>query len=234
MEVKQPCRPWMQRYTMYFSHEEPIVITSQSFESLLPGKEIDESVCDLCLTWWIYTILYIFICILFKIWTTCTNVSLILHTQIGWRAESHSYINSVVDSLINWHYILVMCGWKLLPEWISMFFNLKYLSFLPCKTITSRCLLCLVYRMCLIVVKTWVIVIIHALSTWKLESKSWIKALFLLLQTRSGFFWTCFIVPALDKKTTKLWICLVQEWCLWDGQMVRSLDIGLTLFNDSN
>jgi hypothetical protein len=34
-----------------FSHEEPIVITSQSFESLLPGKEIDESVCDLCLTW---------------------------------------------------------------------------------------------------------------------------------------------------------------------------------------
>jgi hypothetical protein len=33
------------------SHEEPIVITSQSFESLLPGKEIDESVCDLCLTW---------------------------------------------------------------------------------------------------------------------------------------------------------------------------------------
>ena len=34
-----------------FSHEESIVITSQSFESLLPGKEIDESVCDLCLTW---------------------------------------------------------------------------------------------------------------------------------------------------------------------------------------
>ncbi len=34
-----------------FSHEEPIVITSQSFESLLPGKEIDESVCDLCLPW---------------------------------------------------------------------------------------------------------------------------------------------------------------------------------------
>ncbi len=35
-----------------FSHEEPIVvITSQSFESLLPGKEIDESVCDLCLKW---------------------------------------------------------------------------------------------------------------------------------------------------------------------------------------
>jgi hypothetical protein len=34
-----------------FSHEEPIVIKSQSFESLLPGKEIDESVCDLCLKW---------------------------------------------------------------------------------------------------------------------------------------------------------------------------------------
>jgi hypothetical protein len=34
-----------------FSHEEPIVITSQSFESLLPGKEMDESVCDLCLKW---------------------------------------------------------------------------------------------------------------------------------------------------------------------------------------
>jgi hypothetical protein len=34
-----------------FSHEEPIVIMSRSFESLLPGKEIDESVCDLCLTW---------------------------------------------------------------------------------------------------------------------------------------------------------------------------------------
>jgi hypothetical protein len=33
------------------SHEEPIVITSQSFESLLPGKEIDESVGDLCLKW---------------------------------------------------------------------------------------------------------------------------------------------------------------------------------------
>ncbi len=29
-----------------FSHEETIVITSQSFESLLP-----ESVCDLCLEW---------------------------------------------------------------------------------------------------------------------------------------------------------------------------------------
>ncbi len=34
-----------------FSNEEPIVITSQSFESLLPGKEINESVCDLCLKW---------------------------------------------------------------------------------------------------------------------------------------------------------------------------------------
>jgi hypothetical protein len=34
-----------------FSHEESIFITSQSFESLLPGKETDDSVCDLCLTW---------------------------------------------------------------------------------------------------------------------------------------------------------------------------------------
>jgi hypothetical protein len=35
-----------------FSNQESIVITAvQSFESLLPGKEIDESVCDLCLTW---------------------------------------------------------------------------------------------------------------------------------------------------------------------------------------
>jgi hypothetical protein len=34
-----------------FSQEEPIVITTQSFEFLLPGKEIDESVCDLCLKW---------------------------------------------------------------------------------------------------------------------------------------------------------------------------------------
>ena len=32
-------------------HEEPIVITSQLLESLLPGKEIDESVCNLCLKW---------------------------------------------------------------------------------------------------------------------------------------------------------------------------------------
>jgi hypothetical protein len=38
-----------------FSQEEPIVITRQSFESLLPGKEIDESVCDLCLKWWVKT-----------------------------------------------------------------------------------------------------------------------------------------------------------------------------------
>ncbi len=29
-----------------FSHEEPVVITSQSFESLLPGNEIDESICN--------------------------------------------------------------------------------------------------------------------------------------------------------------------------------------------
>ncbi len=41
--------------THFFSHEEPIVITSQSFESLLPGKEIDKSVCDLCLKWWVFT-----------------------------------------------------------------------------------------------------------------------------------------------------------------------------------
>ncbi len=34
-----------------FPQEEPIVITRQSLESLLPGKEIDESVCDLCLEW---------------------------------------------------------------------------------------------------------------------------------------------------------------------------------------
>jgi hypothetical protein len=34
-----------------FSQEEPIVITRQSLESLLPGNEIDESVCDLCLKW---------------------------------------------------------------------------------------------------------------------------------------------------------------------------------------
>ncbi len=61
MEVKQPCRPWMQQYTMFFSHEEPIVITSQSFESLLPGKEIDESVCDLCLKLWVFTRLQSFI-----------------------------------------------------------------------------------------------------------------------------------------------------------------------------
>jgi hypothetical protein len=38
-----------------FSQEEPIVITRQSFESLLPGKEIDESVCDLSLKWWVKT-----------------------------------------------------------------------------------------------------------------------------------------------------------------------------------
>ncbi len=37
-----------------FSQEEPIVITKQSLESLLPGNEIDESVCDLCLKWWVY------------------------------------------------------------------------------------------------------------------------------------------------------------------------------------
>ncbi len=34
-----------------FSQEEPIVITRQSLESLLPGNKIDESVCDLCLKW---------------------------------------------------------------------------------------------------------------------------------------------------------------------------------------
>ncbi len=213
-----------------FSHEESIVITSQSFESLLPGKEMGESVCDLCLTWWVYTSLYIFICILFKIWIICTYVSLILHTKIGWQAESHSYIPSVVNSLTNWHHIIVMCGWKLLPKWMWMYFNIKYSSFLPHKTITNCCMLCLDYRMCWIVVKTTVIVIAHALFTWKLESKSWIKALFQLLQTRPCFLWTCFIVHALDKKTTKLWICLVQEWCLRDGQKVRTLDVSLTLF----
>ncbi len=123
--------------------------------------------------------IYTFIYILFKIWISCNNLSLTLHTQIGWRAESHSYIHSVVDSLINWHHILVRCERKLLPQWMLMFFNLKYLSFLPCKTITSHCLLCLVYRMCLIVVKTWVIVIIHTFTTWKVKNKSWIKLLFL-------------------------------------------------------
>ncbi len=51
MIMKQPHHQWMQLYTKIFSHEEPIVIMSQSFESLLPGKEIDESVCDLCMTW---------------------------------------------------------------------------------------------------------------------------------------------------------------------------------------
>ncbi len=157
-------------------------------------------------------------------------MSLILHWKIGWQAESHSYIPSVVNSLTNWHHILVMCGWKLLPKWMWMYFNIKYLSFLPRKTITSHCMLCLDYRMCWTVGKTTVIGITHALSTWKLESKSWIKALFLLLQTRSGFLWTCFIVHALDKKTTKLWIRLVQEWCLWDNQKVRTLDVSLTLF----
>ncbi len=34
-----------------FSHEETGVIMSQSFESLLPGNEIDDSVCILCLKW---------------------------------------------------------------------------------------------------------------------------------------------------------------------------------------
>jgi hypothetical protein len=34
-----------------FSQEEPIVITRQSLESLLPGNKIDESVCDLYLKW---------------------------------------------------------------------------------------------------------------------------------------------------------------------------------------
>ncbi len=174
--------------------------------------------------------IYTFICILFKIWIKCNYLSLTLHTQIGWRAESHSYIPSVVNSFINWHHILVMCGWKLLLECMWMFFNMKYLSFLPCKTITGHCFLCLVYRMCWIVVKTLVIVINRALSIRKLESKSWIKALFLLPQTRSGFLWTCFILHRLNKKMTNLWIRLVQGWCLRDGQKVRSLDISLTLF----
>ncbi len=34
-----------------FSQEEPIVITRQTLESLLPGNKIDESVCDPCLKW---------------------------------------------------------------------------------------------------------------------------------------------------------------------------------------
>jgi hypothetical protein len=34
-----------------FLQEESIVITRQSIESLLTGKEIDESVCDLCSKW---------------------------------------------------------------------------------------------------------------------------------------------------------------------------------------
>ncbi len=154
--------------------------------------------------------IYTFICILFKIWITCSYLSLTLHTQIEWWAERHSYIPSVVNSLINWHHILVMCGWKLLPKWMWMFFNIKYLSFLPRKTITGHCLLCLVYRMCWIVVKTLVIVINSALSIWKLESKLWIKALLLLPQTRSGFLCTCFIIHRLDKKMANLWIPLVQ------------------------
>ncbi len=109
-------------------------------------------------------------------------------------------------------------------------FNIKYLSFLSWKTITGHCLLYLVYRMCWIVVKTLVIVINRALTIWKLENKSWIKALFLLPQTKSGFLWTCFIIHKLDKKMANLWICLVQGWCLWDCQKVRSLGISLTLF----
>ncbi len=47
---------------------------------------------------------------------------------------------------------------------------------------------------------------------------------------RSGYLCTCFIKHALDKKMAKLWIHLVQDWCLWDGQKVRSLDITLTFF----
>ncbi len=34
-----------------FSHEEPVVITTQSFQSLSPGNEIDDLVCNLCLKW---------------------------------------------------------------------------------------------------------------------------------------------------------------------------------------
>ncbi len=51
------------------------------------------------------------------------------------------------------------------------------------------------------------------------------QSLVSLTANKSGFLWTCFIIHTLDKKTTKLWICLVQGWCLWDGQKVRSLDI---------
>ncbi len=105
----------------FFSHEEPIVKTSQSFESLLPGKEIDESVCDLCLKWWVFNRPQHYYYILFNIWKTCTYVSMTLRTQIGWQAESHSYIPPIVNSLTDWHLILVMCGWKLLPGQMSMF-----------------------------------------------------------------------------------------------------------------
>ena len=72
--------------------------------------------------------------ILFNIWKTCTYVSTTLRTQIGWQAESHSYIPSIVNSLTDSHLILMMCVWKLLPGWMSMFFNINYLSFLPHKT----------------------------------------------------------------------------------------------------
>jgi hypothetical protein len=41
-------------------------------------------------------------------------------------------------------------------------FNINYLSVLPHKTITNHCMFCLVYRMCLNVEKTLVIVITHA------------------------------------------------------------------------
>ena len=50
MEMKKPRHQWIQLYAD-FSQEEPIVITRQSLESLLPGNKIDESVCDLCLKW---------------------------------------------------------------------------------------------------------------------------------------------------------------------------------------
>ncbi len=45
-----PCRQLMKFYTG-FSHEEAVVITSQSFKSLSPGNEIDDSVCNQCLKW---------------------------------------------------------------------------------------------------------------------------------------------------------------------------------------
>ena len=35
-----------------FSREPIIICNEDSFESLNPGEEIDDNVCDLCLKWW--------------------------------------------------------------------------------------------------------------------------------------------------------------------------------------